>query len=70
MYVAKAVGTLKYAGYQHIADTEGYAADRALSLQISVNAERTALDVHQAVFAPGYGRKSVGFYQFTLVQFC
>jgi len=64
-----AVGALKYAGYQYIVQAEGCAADRALSCYPSVDTVRAAANVHQAVFAPGYGGKRQSFYQIALVQF-
>ena len=58
MHMGLAVGAFKYAGYQYIADAERCAADRTFSFKPPIDAVNTAPNVHQAVFAPGYGRKS------------
>jgi len=46
MHMGAAVGALKYAGYQYIAQAEGRSADRAISLQLSVNTVSAAANVH------------------------
>jgi len=63
MYMGLAMGALKNAGYQYIADAEGFTADGTFPFQAPINTVYTAPDMHQAVFAPGYGRKSRSFYQ-------
>ena len=63
------VRTFKYTGYQKVVCIEGCTADRAASFYLSIDAKRAAFNVHKAVFAPGYGRVRIGFYQFALVQF-
>jgi len=69
MHVGAATGALKNTGYQYVAYVKGRAANGTVPIQIPANAIRAAPDVHQAVFASGYGRESQGLYQITLGQF-
>jgi hypothetical protein len=68
MHMRPLLGTFKYPGYQNIVNGEGYAADRAEPLQIAANAVQAAAYMHQAVFAPGYGRKSQRLNQLAAFQ--
>jgi len=68
MYMGLAVGALKYTGYQYIADAEGRAADGTFPFHAPIDAVNTAPNMHQAVFAPGYGRKRRSFYQIAFVE--
>jgi len=68
MHMGLAVEALKYAGYQYIADAEGSAADGTFPFQTAINTVYTAPNVHQAVFAPGYGRKRQSSYQIAFVE--
>jgi hypothetical protein len=61
MHMGAAVGTLKYASYQYVAQAQGRAADGAVSLHIPVDTVSTAAYMHQAVFAAVEGGKSQGF---------
>jgi hypothetical protein len=58
-----AVGALEDAGYQYVGYAEKYAANGAASLYCPVDAVSAAADVHQPVFASGYGREGKGFHQ-------
>jgi hypothetical protein len=58
------------AANKHFVCKKVMAADRAnpVLAPFSFEAENAAPDVHEAVFASVKGRKSHGFYQFTLFQ--
>jgi hypothetical protein len=68
MYMGFAVEAFKYAGYQYIADAEGGAADGTCPFQTPINAVYAAPNMHQTVFAPGYGRKRQSSYQIAFVE--
>lgn len=70
MHMGAAVGTLEYSGYQNIVSGKGAAADGTTAFHIAVNAVPATAYMHQAVLAPGYGRKGLRFDQLTAFQLC
>ena len=60
---------LEHAGNQKLAAVEHSVTDRAIPFIFSGQAIQAAPYMHEAVFAPGNGRKGKGFNQIALVQF-
>ena len=63
-----AVGALEHTRHEDAFNAQGSAAYGAGSLQFPVDAVHAAADVHQAVFAPGNGRKGQRFDQIAFCQ--